>query len=161
MTRSFRTAVRQFLLIASFLAVPAGSALAHGPMGPPGGLPPLAMVLLDDMLHAKLGLAAGQEALWLVLDAEDATLDTQMQTSRDALRALVTTELAKETPDLALIESARTTSRAAVAAAMAKVDSAAANLYANLDAQQKALVVATATALREQRSTPGAPPPRP
>jgi len=118
-------------------------------------------LLLDDVLHAALGLSSGQEALWFALDAEDANRFAQMQALRESTRAAVETELAKEMPDLVLIEAIRADERSAAADAMAKVDSAALALYTNLDAGQQSAVIAAVKAMHAERASRGLLPPRP
>ena len=155
MTRSVRQAVRHLVLLAA-LALPPLAALAHGP-GHPGGPPPLAAALLDDVLHASLGLTRAQETLWVTLDAHDAGLHALLESSREAIESLVASELAKTAPDLALIDTARAATRDAIDAAVTQVDGDALALYASLTAEQRAAVVNFVKAIVAQHAAEGRP----
>jgi hypothetical protein len=161
MTRSVRQAVRRVVLLAALALLPFSAAQAQGP-GQPAGPPPLAMVLLDDVLHASLGLTTAQETLWVSLDAHDANLHALRESSRDAIDALVAAEVAKTTPDLALIELARAAAHDAIADAIKQVDSDALALYSNLTTAQQAAVIHFVKLLVAQHAAqelPGGPPP--
>jgi hypothetical protein len=114
------------------------------PPGPhPGaGLPPLAVVLLDDAVHASLALDATQESTWAALDALDADVHAQQQASRESMRILVATELSKASPDLSLIETTQAYARQTTAAAMLSLSVQASTLYASFGEAQKATVIA-------------------
>jgi hypothetical protein len=153
--------LRSAVLVATLSLASLASAQTPPPHGHPGA-PPLAAILLDDVLHASLGLSAGQEALWLALDTDDANLQAQMKASHDAVQSLVTTELANTTPDVVLIETARAAARDADIAAAQQLDSDALALYANLDATQQATVIgAFKAAYQDHRADGHGPPPGP
>jgi len=156
MTRSVHQAARHVVLLAALALLPLAAAQAQGP-GHPAGPPPLAMILLDDVLHASLGLTTAQETLWITLDTHDAGSHALRQSSHDAIDALVATELAKATPDLALIETARAAAHDTIAAAAAQVDGDALALYANLTAAQQAAVINFVKALVAQHAAQGRP----
>lgn len=129
------------------------------PPGPPrgSGLPPLVTVLLDDSVHASLGLSAEQESAWAVLDALDAGVQSQRQASNESMRVLVATELSKASPDLSLIETTQAYSRQETAAAMLSLSVQASTFYAGLGEPQKATVVAAVQTAYQRSFTP---PPR-
>jgi hypothetical protein len=157
MNRTFNALVHRAALVAALLFLPL-AVQAQAPMGPPPpGLPPLTMVLLDDVLHAKLGLSAGQEALWIVLDTDEANLDAQLRASHEAVRTLVAAEMAKAVPDLLLLETARAAARDADAAAAKKLDADTLALYTNLGASQQAIVIEAIKAAYAQAQSRGQP----
>ncbi len=157
MNRTVNAIVHRAALVAALLFLPF-AAQAQAPMGPPPpGLPPLTMVLLDDVMHAKLGLSAGQEALWIVLDTDEANLDAQLRASHEAVRTLVAAEMAKAVPDLLLLETARAAARDADAAAAKKLDADTLALYTNLGASQQAIVIEAIKAAYAQAQSRGQP----
>lgn len=168
MTSFFHPVARRTLLLAALLVTPLAGAQAPAPMGPQGGPPPgpppFAMVLLDEVLYAKLGLSSGQEALWAVLDADEAALHRQRQAARAALRALVATEFGKSVPDLLLLETAGAADKDADFVAAKKLDAEALAFYTSLDTSQQAIVIEEVRALYQQGPAPGpspsGPPPR-
>jgi len=172
MTSFFHPVARRTLLLAALLLTPLAGAQAQAPTGPQGGSPPgpppgpppFAMVLLDEVLYAKLALSSGQEALWAVLDADEAALHRQRQAARAALQALVATEFAKSVPDLLLLETAGAAGKDADFVAAKKLDAGALAFYTSLDTAQQAIVVEEVKALYQKCPAPGpspsGPPPR-
>ena len=158
MNRTVNAIVHRAALVAALLVLPF-AAQAQAPMGPPPppGLPPLTVVLLDDVMHAKLGLSAGQEALWIVLDTDEANLDAQRRASHEAVRTLVAAEMAKAAPDLVLLETARAAAREVDGAAAKKLDADTLALYTNLGASQQAIVIEAIKAAYAQAQSRGQP----
>ena len=147
----FRRAVLAFAIV---ILTPVAIAQGQAPGGRPGGLAPLAAILLDDGVHASLALDATQESAWAALDASESAAHAQMQASHAAVRTLVEAEMAKALPDLALIEAAQTEARRASGVAMQSLSTLAAAFYASLTDAQKATVVAAAQSAYRRAPAP-------
>lgn len=144
MTHAVAATLRRGVIAAAlFVAVPClavQDALDAASVTPP----PLPAILLHDQVHAKLELDANQEAIWQVLDRLDVALQGQNQSSREALRRLALSELAKASPNLVLIEAARSYGQQSVDQALQAVNNYAAGLYASLTAEQRGYVASAA-----------------
>lgn len=60
-------------------------------------------MLLWDGLHQALALNVTQEAQWQQLKLDEASLRTKLQVLRQDTGSVVSVELAKSTPDLAIV----------------------------------------------------------
>ena len=134
------------LLLAALAAMTTLAQPARGPGGPGGGPAPLAMLLLDPDVHVALKLNATQEGLWIALQAAEQAARTGRETARAAVEALVVNQFASGAPDLVAIEDAVAAEHEGLAATSEALSAQAVGLYANLDANQQAIVVAAAQA---------------
>jgi hypothetical protein len=141
--------VRRIMLAIAFIVLIPHAYAQRGPgFGP--GAPPLAMILLDPTVHASLSLETNQEAAWTSLSSLAQGLRAEVEAAHTTLASLVLTESAKNPPDLVAIESARVSADQARGAGMVNVANQAVALYATLNDDQKAKVVA-AWQVRRQR----------
>jgi hypothetical protein len=113
------------------------------PPPPPGGhgVGGLAGLLLSAELHTTLALNATQEAQWQQLKADETTLQTALETQRQATRALVDAELARTAPDLVVIVGIFEDGRDDADALIQVFQQKALTFYGSLTAAQKALVI--------------------
>jgi len=142
--------------IAALNITPAHAQTVPEPRGGPGGIPPLAALLLDAQVHASLALTTAQESQWSALQTAEQNVRTQTATVRAALQALIASELSKTTPDLVAIDTAVAAERATGAAAGDAIRNQAATLYETFNTGQQVIVIAAAQALY-QRLLGGAP----
>lgn len=145
---------RAFLVLSLFALTPA--AIAQVPPGAPGGMPPLAMLLLDETIAGALSLTDDQQAAWNKLDALDRALETQVATSRETLRLVVVNELAKALPDIVLVETTRAYEQTAINATQQAVNNYALSLYSSFADNQKALLASAARAYNQRSGAPRA-----
>ena len=130
------------------------SALAIAQPGSPGGHGPggISGIVLQSSIHTALALDTTQEAAWQQLQTDAATLRTSLETSRAAVQAVITAELARTTPDLVAIEDAIAAAREADDALIKALREKAIAFYASLNATQKAVVVAAFKAIFEHEA---------
>lgn len=150
MTRSiaetFRRGVLAAVLIVAIPALAAQDAVEAADVTPPH----LPAILLHEQVHAMLKLDASQEAIWQALDKLDIALQARSLSSRNSLRRVAVSELAKTLPNLVLIEAARAYGQQGVDQALQAVNNHAAGLYASLTAEQRSLVASAARSYYQQ-----------
>jgi hypothetical protein len=145
--------IRLWFLLLAFAISPV---VAHADPGSrshgPGGIAPLATVLLHADVHSALALTPAQEAQWSALQAAERNLRAQVETERTNLQAIIAAEFADPIPDLVAIENAIMADRAAGAAASAVISTQAVALSSSLSTGQQAIVVAAAQTNVSHRS---------